>query len=337
MLHKLSKRCSKHITNKLLHNSNKYNKSLLSCVNSAFNQHKQCITHFTTHTIQVNKSTNILSHHDDFVVRHIGVTDNNDIQHMLKTCNVNSIDELVDNIVPKQIRLNNTLDLPPALGEYDALNELKSIMSQNHVYDTYIGQGYYNTITPPVIVRNIIENPAWYTPYTPYQAEISQGRLEMLLNYQTMVSDLTGLPVSNCSLLDEGTAAAEAMNMCYNNTNKKKKYFIVSDNVFKQTIDILHTRAAGYGAEIKVVSENKIIDELHSNDVFGVLVQYPCSSGELIDYKELTAQVKQHGAMMCVASDLLALTVIQPPGEYGVDIVLGNSQRFGVPLGYGGM
>lgn len=308
------------------------NKSIISRI--SYVNITQC-TNFATTTYKHNSNNgNILASHDRFEARHLGVNRQNDIDKMLQIINISSIDELMNNVVPKSIKAKQPLNLPDGIGESHALSELQSIMSRNKLFATYIGQGYYNTLTPTVILRNIIENPAWYTPYTPYQAEIAQGRLEMLLNYQTMISDLTGLPVANCSLLDESTAAAEAMNMCYN--SKKRKYFLVSDSVYLHTIDVLQTRADGYGATIKVVNDKEIESLVQHKDVFGVLVQYPSTDGSIVDYKNLTKIVKDSGAMMCVASDLLALTVLQPPGEYGADVVLGSAQRFGVPVGYGG-
>jgi glycine dehydrogenase len=227
------------------------------------------------------------------------------------------------------------MNLPPALGEQEALADLKSIMSQNQVFRSHIGAGYYPNFTPTVILRNILENPGWYTPYTPYQAEVAQGRLEMLLNYQTMISDLTGLPVSNASLLDEATAAAEAMNMCMNSTtHKKRKVFYVSEQVFEQTIAVLKTRALGVGIEVRVAHHTKF--DYSKDDVFGVLLQYPAQDGTVENLKDIIAAAHAKDVRVVVASDLLALTVLTPPGELGADVVCGSAQRFGVPMGFGG-
>eukprot|EP00456_Euglypha_rotunda_P019423 TRINITY_DN17199_c0_g1_i2.p1 TRINITY_DN17199_c0_g1~~TRINITY_DN17199_c0_g1_i2.p1 ORF type:complete len:841 (-),score=126.18 TRINITY_DN17199_c0_g1_i2:12-2426(-) len=207
-------------------------------------------------------------------------------------------------------------------------------MSKNKMFRSHIGAGYYGTITPNVILRNMLENPAWYTPYTPYQAEISQGRLEMLLNFQTMVSDLTGLPVSNASLLDEATAAAEAMNLSLNTAKKGANVFLVSSDVHPQTIAVIKTRAMGIGIKVKVVQSNDF--DFKEENVCGILIQYPASSGKIEDFKDLTSKAHASGAKVIVASDLLALTLLTPPGEWGADVVVGSAQRFGVPLGYGG-
>jgi glycine dehydrogenase len=201
------------------------------------------------------RAFSILSHHDKFVPRHLGPSSNADVQAMLKTIGYTSLNQLIDDTVPAQIRSKQPLNLPASQGEKAELEALQAMMDKNVLHKTFIGAGYYDTVTPPVILRNIIENPAWYTPYTPYQAEIAQGRLEMLLNYQTMVSDLTGLPVSNCSLLDEATAAAEAMNMLWNGASKKKNTFLVSENAHPQTIAVIQTRAKYVG--IKVIVQNE--------------------------------------------------------------------------------
>ncbi|KAI0494094.1 hypothetical protein KFK09_024225 [Dendrobium nobile] len=247
-----------------------------------------------------------------------------------------SLDALIDATVPKAIRI-----APMALPKFDAgltesqmTDHMKRLASLNRVFKSFIGMGYYGTHVPPVILRNIMENPGWYTQYTPYQAEIAQGRLESLLNYQTMISDLTALPMSNASLLDEGTAAAEAMAMCNNILRGKKKTFIIASNCHPQTIDICRTRAAGFDLKVEVADFQSI--DYRSGDVCGVLVQYPGTEGEVLDYSEFVNNAHAHGVKVVMATDLLALTVLKPPGEFGVDIVVGSAQRFGVPMGYGG-
>eukprot|EP00474_Spongospora_subterranea_P004737 CRZ05195.1 hypothetical protein [Spongospora subterranea] len=271
--------------------------------------------------------------HDSFLRRHIG-SNEGDVEEMLKVVGVQSLSELTSQCVPQGIISKKPLKLPPAAGESDAISELKNIMKENRILRSHIGAGYYGTITPPVILRNILENPSWYTPYTPYQAEIAQGRLEMLLNYQTMVSDLTGLPVSNASLLDEGTAAAEAAVLAFNSsTNKKADTFFVSSKVHPQTIAVIRTRAEPLGLKI-VVSESSSWKDF--DNVCGVMVQYPDTTGILSDYEELCDKVHNAGGLVVAAADLLSLTLIKPPGEWGADVAVGNSQRFGVPLGYGG-
>jgi glycine dehydrogenase len=277
-------------------------------------------------------------HPDRFVHRHIGPNEA-DTQEMLKTLKVKSLDELIWQTFPDSIRLKKPLDLPPALSEFEYLQELKKAALQNRVMRNFIGMGYYGTITPSVIARNVFQNPGWYTQYTPYQAEIAQGRLESLLNFQTMVSDLTGLPIANASLLDEGTAAAEAMHMFYAEKNKRAKHgeeaneFFVSDKVLPQTIDVLKTRALPQGIELKIGSWK---DYQFSEKTFGVLLQYPDKEGNVQDYRAFVEKAKAHNAFVCVATDLLALALLKPPGEWGADVAVGNSQRFGVPIGFGG-
>ncbi|GMV77419.1 MAG: glycine dehydrogenase (aminomethyl-transferring) [Chitinophagaceae bacterium] len=270
----------------------------------------------------------------EFEQRHIGTNNDTDTKTMLATIGISSIDELVDKTVPAGIRLPQEISTPSAVSEYEYLNDLKAVASKNKLFKTYIGQGYYNTITPSVILRNIFENPGWYTQYTPYQAEISQGRLESLLNFQTMVSDLTGLPLANASLLDEGTAAAEAMNMLHNQsgTETRKKFF-VDEALFPQTKDVIKTRAIPLQIELVFGSyKNATIDETY----FGAIVQYPNNNGSIENYKTFIDSVHQAGAFVVMATDLLALTLLTSPGELGADVVVGNSQRFGVPLGFGG-
>ena len=276
-------------------------------------------------------------HTDQFQNRHIGIN-REELSDMLKLINVETLDQLMDETVPSEIRMKTKLDIPQALSEFEYLTELKKTASLNQVFRSFIGQGYYGTITPSVILRNIFENPGWYTQYTPYQAEISQGRLEALLNFQTMVSDLTALPIANASLLDEGTAAAEAMAMFYSLKNKRAKndpanLFLVSDKVFSPTLDILKTRAQPLGIEIKV---GKWTEFEFTDKVFGVLLQYPNSEGAIEDYQDFTNKANDQDVYVTVASDLLSLALLKAPGEWGADAVVGNTQRFGVPMGYGG-
>jgi glycine dehydrogenase len=268
-----------------------------------------------------------------FAQRHIG-PNAKEIQTMLEALGLNSLEALADKAVPASIRLKSPLKLEPAASESQALGMLRAIASQNQVFRSYIGLGYSGCITPPVIQRNILENPGWYTQYTPYQAEIAQGRLEALLNYQTMVTDLTGLEIANASLLDEGTAAAEAMAMCFNLTKKKDaKTFFVSDTCHPQTIAVIRTRAVPLGIEV-VVGNYETYDFAAST--FGVLLQYPASDGTVYDYREFVENAHANNALVIVAADLLSLTLLTPPGEFGADIAVGNTQRFGVPFGYGG-
>ena len=272
-----------------------------------------------------------LSHPDQFVRRHIGpnITETAEI---LKFLAHTSLDALTDAAVPKQIRLGKPLDLPAALSEFDALRELKSIAAQNQVFRSFIGMGYYDTITPPVIQRNVLENPGWYTPYTPYQAEISQGRLEALLNFQTLATELTGLDISNASMLDEATAAAEAMTMS-SRLKDGRNVFFISEACHPQTIEVVSARAKALGIEAVIGNHEKFE---FNDQVFGALVQYPDTFGAIHNFEPFTEKAHAAGAMVTVATDLLALTLIKPPGEFGADIAVGSAQRFGVPLGYGG-
>lgn len=275
---------------------------------------------------------------DQFVKRHNGPRPE-DMEAMLQTIGVDSLDQLIDQTVPAGIRMDRELNLPEGMSEYHFLQSLKKTAEKNKVYRSFIGTGYYGTITPSVILRNVFENPGWYTQYTPYQAEIAQGRLEGLLNYQTMVSDLTGLPIANASLLDEGTAAAEAMSMFYAQRNKRNKgeainVFLVSDQVFPQTIDVLKTRAQPLGIEVQVLPVSEF--QFDENKVFATLLQYPAADGEVANYAEVAAKAKESKAFVIAAADLLALTLITPPAEWGADAAVGNTQRFGVPMGYGG-
>lgn len=277
-----------------------------------------------------------LQHPDRFEQRHIGVSAA-DLEAMLSTIGVSSLEQLIDETVPAAIRLPRPLQLPEALSEYDYLQMLKGIAARNRQFKSYIGLGYYGTITPSVIARNIFQNPGWYTQYTPYQAEIAQGRLEALLNYQTMVSDLTGLPIANASLLDEGTAAAEAMSMFFHLKNKGSeptaRQFIVSKNIFPQTLDVLITRAKPLGIEVVPEDADNVTLNEHA---FGIFLQYPADNGAVENYSQLVQRAKEQGIYVVVAADLLSLALLTPPGEWGADAVVGNSQRFGVPMGLGG-
>ena len=274
---------------------------------------------------------NQLAHPDQFVRRHIGLNAA-ETSAMLALLGHKNLDELIDSAVPKKIRLGEKLNLPAARSEFDALAELKKISSENKVFRSFIGMGYYDTITPPVIQRSVLENPGWYTQYTPYQAEISQGRLEALLNFQTMVTDLTALDIANASMLDEATAAAEAMTMSHRLKDGRNVFFI-SENCHPQTIEVVRARAEALKIEIVIGNhENFSFGE----KFFGALVQYPDTFGAIHDYSGFAEKAHAAGAMLTVATDLLALTLIKPPGEFGADIAVGSAQRFGVPLGYGG-
>src|SRR6201985_1128163 len=274
-----------------------------------------------------------IDYQEKFQSRHIAPNPV-DAAQMLKVIGVKLLDELIDQTVPAGIRLKKPLNLPAAKNEFDYLNTLKQTASKNKVFKTYIGQGYYVVIVPGVIQRNILENPGWYTQYTPYQAEIAQGRLQALLNFQTMVIDLTGMEIANASLLDEGTAAAEAMFMQYSTRkNPAANVFFVSDEVFPQTIDILKTRAQPYGIELLIGNHQTV--EL-TDTMFGAIVQYPAGQGAVYDYKDYAAKAHEKGIKLTVVADLMSLALLTPPGEWGADIVVGTSQRFGVPMGFGG-
>jgi glycine dehydrogenase len=269
---------------------------------------------------------------DNFQERHIGPSDA-DVKQMLETLGFAALDELIDKTVPPAIRLAKPLQLGDGRSEHELLQELKAIANKNQIFRSFIGMGYYNTITPPVIQRNILENPGWYTQYTPYQPEISQGRLEALLNFQTMVMDLTGLEIANASLLDEGTAAAEAMTLSYGQHKGDSKTFWVSAACHPQTIEVVQTRAKPLGIDV-VVGDHRTFT--FDQPVFGVLLQYPATDGAIYDYQDFIQQAHNAGALVTVAADLLSLTLLKPPGEFGADIAVGNTQRFGIPLGYGG-
>ena len=254
---------------------------------------------------------------------------------MLETLGLQDLEQLADAVVPRDIRLAGALKLPKALGEQEALEALRRIAGKNQIFRSYIGMGYHDTFTPPVILRSVLENPGWYTAYTPYQAEISQGRLEALLNFQTMISDLTGLEVANASLLDEATAAAEAMNLARAaRAEESANVFLVSDGCHPQTIDVVRTRAAAAGVTVEVGDESAF--RLEKGRVFGVLLQYPATDGAARDWRGLIERAHEAGALVAMAADPLALTLLTPPGELGADIALGSTQRFGVPLGFGG-
>ena len=274
---------------------------------------------------------------DAFALRHIGPREN-DVQHMLKTIGVESIDQLVYETLPDDIRLKAPLDLEPAMTEYEYLNHIQQLGNKNKIYRSYIGLGYHPAIVPPPIQRNVFENPGWYTAYTPYQAEIAQGRLEALLNYQTTVIELTGMEIANASLLDEGTSAAEAMALLYdvrtrdqkkNNVNK----FFVSEEILPQTLSVLQTRSTPIGVEL-VVGNHEEFD--FSGEFFGAILQYPGKFGQVHDYAAFIAKAKENEIKTAVAADILSLVVLTPPGEMGADVVVGTTQRFGIPMGYGG-
>ncbi len=274
---------------------------------------------------------------DSFASRHIG-SGENDAQEMLKTIGVASVDELIQKTIPTDILLSKSLQLNKAMSEVEYLSHIHELSVHNKLFKNYIGLGYHPTITPGVIQRNILENPGWYTAYTPYQAEIAQGRLEALLNYQTMVTELTGMELANASLLDEGTAAAEAMIMLYNTRSRKQKkanamQFFVSENVLPQTIDILITRATPLNIELIIGNHENILLE---DSLFGALIQYPGKNGQVVDYTDFVKKANSQEIRVAVAADLLSLSILTPPGEWGADVVVGTTQRFGIPMGYGG-
>ena len=268
-----------------------------------------------------------------FVSRHNGPSDD-EVAVMLQTLNLGSLDELVDKTVPAAIRVSRNLALPAPLSEHALLEKLAVMAAKNKKFRSLIGMGYYGCITAPVIQRNILENPGWYTQYTPYQAEIAQGRLEALVNFQTMVADLTGLPISNASLLDEATAAAEAMAMCHSMAQPGRNVFFIAENCHPQTIEVVHTRAMGLGIHPVIGAASQI--DFKSGKIFGMLLQYPATDGQVIPLDDVTEHAHLAGIKVVVATDLLALTILRPPGEWGADIAVGSSQRLGMPMGYGG-
>ncbi len=275
---------------------------------------------------------------DIFANRHNGVSKDTDLKHMLQTIGVESLDQLIDETVPANIRLEQPLNLPEAESEFEYLNKLKAVADKNKIYDNYIGMGYYGTITPAPILRNLFENPGWYTQYTPYQAEIAQGRLESLLNFQTLVSDLTGLPIANASLLDEGTAAAEAMSMFFSQKNKRSKTnefneIFVDQQVFEQTTDVILTRAVPLGVKVVVGDYNQYEANEHT---FAVVLQYPGKGGDATIPEAFVQRMKEQEVYIIACADLLSLTLLKEPGAWGANAVVGNTQRLGVPMGFGG-
>lgn len=281
------------------------------------------------------ESLHALENHSEFLPRHIGI-DAQDEAHMLSVIGEASRAALIDSIVPKAIRRSRAMQLPAAVTEAEALAELKALAGQNRVLKSFIGQGYYGTHTPGVILRNILENPAWYTAYTPYQAEISQGRMEALVNFQTMVTDLTGMPIANASMLDEATAAAEAMTLAKRSVKSKSNRFVVAGDTHPQTIEVVQTRAVPLGITVVVANSKEEWDAALADGFFAALIQYPASSGWIADWKADVQAIHAQQAAAIFATDLLALTLLTPPGEMGADIVVGSTQRFGMPMGAGG-
>jgi len=276
-------------------------------------------------------------HYDHFQRRQIGPNEK-DLAKMIKTIGVNSLEELIEETIPESIKLKEPLNIPEGIQEHQYLQLITGLAKKNKSFKSYIGLGFYDCITPSVIKRNIFENPGWYTQYTPYQAEIAQGRLEALLNFQTMVSDLTAMEIANASLLDEATGAAEAMTMLYRLRSREKisknaNIFLVSDTCYPQTISVLQSRAKPLGIELQI---GKVVDFILSEQVFGTIIQYPAQDGAVYNYSDFIKSVHSNDALVAVAADLLSLTLLTPPGEYGADVVVGSTQRFGVPLGYGG-
>jgi glycine dehydrogenase len=274
---------------------------------------------------------------DNFTIRHIAPKAA-EVEQMLKVIGVASVDELINQTVPQKIRLREPLQIGEAMSEYAYLNHVHSLAEKNKLFRSYIGMGYYASATPAVILRNVLENPGWYTSYTPYQAEISQGRLEALLNYQTMISDLTALPIANSSLLDEATAAVEAMFMFYNARSREKQKsgankFFVSEDLFPQTVHVLKTRAAVLDIELVIGKHEEVV---FTDEFFGAMVQYPNQWGDIVDYKQFVAKIKEKGCFAAAVCDLMSLALLTPPGEWGADCAVGSTQRFGLPMGYGG-
>jgi glycine dehydrogenase len=280
--------------------------------------------------LQKKRTLNDLQNTHEFVTRHIGPSIS-DQQDMLSELGCSNLQQLIEQVVPASIAINQNLDLGEGCSETQALEELRQIAKKNKVFRSFIGQGYYGTYTPHVIQRNILENPAWYTAYTPYQPEISQGRLEALVNFQTMVTDLTGLEIANASMLDEGTAAAEAMAFCRRISKSKSNCFYVDADCLPQTIDIIQTRAKPLGIEVKIGKPQDCVE-----DVFGILLQYPGVSGAIQDFRQAIESVQQSKGKVVIAADILSLTMLESPGSLGADVAIGSTQRFGVPMGYGG-
>lgn len=286
---------------------------------------------FYSSEIQSSQQQNLTTT-DGFASRHIGPTPG-EIQQMLEVLGLSSLDDLIDKTVPAAIRIQQPLELLPPKSEHTALAELQEIAAKNQLFRSYIGMGYHDCFTPPVIQRNILENPGWYTAYTPYQAEIAQGRLEALLNFQTMIIDLTGLEIANASLLDEGTAAAEAMAVSYGASKKGAKAFFVSKDCHPQTVEVVQTRAKPLGIEI-ILGDHQTFE--FDVPIFGALLQYPATDGTIYDYTDFIRSTHENGALVTVAADILSLCLLKPPGEFGADIAVGSTQRFGVPVGFGG-
>src|SRR6185436_18269423 len=280
-------------------------------------------------------------HPSHFAYRHIGPR-RAEVEEMLELLGYESLDSFIDAVVPEEIRLRRPLALPPGRSEREVLQALRGLAGMNRVFRSFIGMGYAGCFTPQVIQRNVLENPGWYTPYTPYQAEIAQGRLEALLNFQTVVSDLTGMEIANASLLDEATAAAEAMTMLHRVQAKRvdsvvgPAQFLVADSCYPQTLDLLQARAEPLGIEVVVMPIELLTTVDFGDRVFGALVQSPDEAGRVHDLRGFIARARQAGVLVAVGTDLLSLVLLTPPGEMGADVVYGNSQRFGVPLGYGG-
>jgi len=277
------------------------------------------------------KSLSELEIHQEFISRHLGSNKEEQLS-MLTQLGYSNMDEFIQAVVPVPIRMDEELNMQESISEVKALDELQKLAKQNQVLKSYIGQGYYNTHTPAVILRNILENPAWYTAYTPYQAEISQGRLEALINFQTMISDLTGMDIANASLLDEGSAAAEAMALCQRMTKSKSELFFVDENCFPQTLGVIQTRAEAFGIELLIGNPEQALE----HDCFAMLIQNPGADGRISDYSALIEKAHEKQILVTVAADLLSLVLIKSPGAMGADVVIGSSQRFGVPLGFGG-
>ncbi|MCE2880443.1 MAG: glycine dehydrogenase (aminomethyl-transferring), partial [Comamonadaceae bacterium] len=286
--------------------------------------------------MSANAPLSELENTQEFIARHIGLSAA-DEAHMLAAIGQSSRRALIEAVVPRSIARRTHMAIEPGTAEAQALAELKVLAQRNQVFKSHIGQGYHGTHTPTVILRNILENPAWYTAYTPYQAEISQGRMEALINFQTMVCDLTGMPVANASMLDEATAAAEAMTLAKRSVKSKSCVFLVSGDCHPQTIEVIETRARPLGITVKVSSHEQPLSSLMAGgDYFGALAQYPATGGMIHDLRPLVEHAHLQQAAFCVAADLLALTLLEPPGQWGADIVLGTTQRFGMPMGAGG-